>query len=73
VADERVLAWAVAAGEGLVAFMVTWIVAARLTALAWAQPGAAQVAMGIAAVVGTTVVVVESRRRLAQVRHRGPS
>ena len=66
---DRVLAWGVGVGEGLVAFMVCWIIAARLTPLAWSQPLAAQLAMGLAAVTGLTLTVVEVRRKAVQLRH----
>lgn len=49
---DGVAAWATGIGIGLIAFMVTWIVAARLAEALLPAPARAFLAMGAALVVG---------------------
>lgn len=52
---DRVSAWAVGVGIGLMAMMVTWLIVQRLTALAWDPPVGPTVALISAIVAGGTV------------------
>lgn len=67
-ASDRVLAWATSTGEGLVIFMVAWLLAARLMELVLPEPLAAAVAMVVAAAAGAITLGVEGVRRSAQLR-----
>jgi hypothetical protein len=49
-------------GIGLVAFMITWTIGARITPHVWGPPSGALVAMGIALVVGTITAGATGRR-----------
>ncbi|HEX9763149.1 MAG TPA: hypothetical protein VGA97_08625, partial [Acidimicrobiia bacterium] len=61
---EAVAGWATGVGIGLIVFMVTWIVAARVAAAVQAGAFGAVVAMGLAVAAGV-VVAFRSGRRLA--------
>lgn len=65
---DRVYAWATAAGEGLVAFMVTWLLAGRLMELVLPEPTAANTAMTVAGAIGALTLAVEGTRHSAQLR-----
>jgi len=65
---DRVYAWATATGEGLVAFMVTWLVSARLMEMVLPEPLAANTAMAVAGAIGALIVSVEGLRHSAQLR-----
>jgi hypothetical protein len=67
-ATNRVFAWTVATGESLVAFMVVWLLAARLMDLFLVEPLAAVAAMAIALAAGILTITVEGFRRSAQLR-----
>lgn len=64
---DRVAARVTGIGVGLLAFMITWLVGARITERAWEQPLAAVIAMSIALVVGAAVAVVAGRRLLRRI------
>lgn len=64
--DDRVFYWAISIGEGLIVFMVTWLLAARLSERFIAQPAAAISAMSLAVIMGTVWSVYRGTRR---VRH----
>lgn len=49
-------------GIGLIGFMVTWIVGARITERILDTPTSAYVAMVVAVVTGTIVTIVATRR-----------
>lgn len=52
---DRVAAQATGVGVGFIAFMVAWLIAARLTERIWGQPSAAYVALATAVLVGAGV------------------
>lgn len=62
---DRVAAWATAAGIGLVALMLTWLVGNRLTALVWEPPLGPSVAFGGSIVVGLVTALVFGNRLAA--------
>lgn len=59
---DRVAALATGVGVGLLAFMIVWLVGARVTGLIWGPPSSAVVALVTAAVSGIVVAVVAGRR-----------
>lgn len=59
---DRVAAWVVALGVGLIVLMVTWLVGNRLAGLIWDVPVGPTVAFGTAIVVGTAVTVIAGVR-----------
>ena len=59
---DRVAARATGVGVGVLAFMVTWLVGARVTELIWDPPSSAVVAMAMAVAVGIVVAIVAGRR-----------
>lgn len=59
---DRVAARATGVGIGVLAFMITWLVGARVTEQLWGPPASAVVAMAIAVVLGIAVAVVAGRR-----------
>jgi len=59
---DRVAARAVGVGVGLLAFMVTWLVGARVTGQIWGPPSSAVVALGASVVVGILVAAVTGHR-----------
>lgn len=59
---NHVSAWATAVGIGLVVFMVTWIVANRVTSLLMSVPAGPILAMALAIVGGTTVAIRQGVR-----------
>ena len=59
---DRVAARATGVGIGVLAFMITWLVGARVAAQIWGPPSSAVVAMGIAVAVGILIAVVAGRR-----------
>lgn len=65
---DRIAARATGVGVGLVAFMITWLVGARVTELIWGPPSSAVVAMAIAIFVGILVAVVAGRRLVRRQR-----
>ncbi|MBN9103720.1 MAG: hypothetical protein J0I14_01835 [Propionibacteriaceae bacterium] len=65
---DRVYAWATATGEGLVAFMITWLVAARLMEMVLPEPLAANTAMAVAGAIGALTLAVEGLGHSAQLR-----
>ncbi|MCC7390708.1 MAG: hypothetical protein IT431_18320 [Phycisphaerales bacterium] len=64
--DDRVFYWAISIGEGLIVFMVTWLLAARASEWLMPQPAAAISAMSLAVIMGTAW---SSYRGLRRVRH----
>ena len=60
--DDKVLVRLVATGEGLIAFMVGWLVLARVMERLLPEPAAAVVAITAAAAVGTAVGLLMARR-----------
>ena len=59
---DRLAARATGVGVGLLAFMIAWLVGARVTELIWGPPSSAVVAMALAVVIGIVVAVVAGRR-----------
>lgn len=55
---DRVAARVTGVGVGLLAFMIAWLVGARVTELIWGPPSSAVVALAISVVVGIVVAVV---------------
>ncbi|HKX76467.1 MAG TPA: hypothetical protein VJR05_13870 [Acidimicrobiia bacterium] len=49
---DLVAAWATGLGIGVAVFMLTWLVANRVTTLIWAPPTGPVIAMAIAIVAG---------------------
>jgi len=64
--DDKVFYWAISIGEGLIVFMVTWLLAARASEWLMAQPAAAISAMSLAVIMGTAWSSYRGTRR---VRH----
>lgn len=62
---DRMFAWTVSIGEGLIVFMLVWLVGARVTELFWAQPAAAITAMASALLAATLWTGWRGARRLA--------
>ena len=65
---DRVSAWAVGVGAGLIATMLTWLVANRLTALAWDTPVGPIVALIAAFVAGLLTTCITGVRLDRSVR-----
>jgi len=63
---DRVAARATGVGVGVLAFMIAWLVGARVTELIWGPPSSAVVAMAIAVAVGILVAIVANRRLVRQ-------
>ncbi len=59
---DRVAARATGVGVGLLAFMVVWLIGARVTVRIWGPPSSAVVALAIAVVAGILAAVVSDRR-----------
>jgi len=59
---ERVAARATGVGVGLLVFMTTWLVAARITERLWGPPSAAVVAMTVALLAGVVSALVAGHR-----------
>ncbi len=64
---DRVAAWATGTGIGVLAFMVVWLIANRLTEVVLAQPWAAVAAMASAVAAGVAVSLRQGRRLVAKV------
>ena len=64
--QDKVFYWTISIGEGLIVFMVTWLLAARVSERFIAQPAAAISAMSLAVILGT---VWSSYRGIRRVRH----
>ena len=60
--DDKVLVRLVATGEALIAFMVGWLVLARVMERFLPEPAAAVVAITAAAAAGTAVGLLMARR-----------
>jgi len=69
---DRIAARATGVGVGLLAFMITWLVAARVTDRIWGPPSSAVVAMAIAVAVGLFVAVVAGRTLVRRQRSDTP-
>ena len=61
---DRLAARATGVGIGLLAFMITWLVGARITEQIWGPPSSAVAAMAVAVVVGTMVALIAGGRLL---------
>jgi tetrahydromethanopterin S-methyltransferase subunit C len=59
---DRIAVHATGVGIGLMGFMVTWIIAARITGRILDSPTSAYVAMVVALVIGAVVTILASRR-----------
>lgn len=59
---DRVAARAIGVGIGLLAFMIAWLIGARVTEQLWGPPASAVVAMAIAVIVGIVVATVAGHR-----------
>ena len=59
---DRVAARATGVGIGLLAFMIAWLVGARVTEQIWGLPSSAVVALAIAVIVGIVVAAVAGHR-----------
>jgi len=62
---DRVAARATGVGIGLLAFMIAWLVGARVTEQIWGPPSSAVVALAIAVIVGIVVAAVAGHRLVA--------
>jgi apolipoprotein N-acyltransferase len=60
--EDRVAAWATAAGIGLMAFMITWLLVSRVTALFWEAPAGPVIAMSAALLTGAFTTGLAGRR-----------
>ena len=65
---DRVAARATGVGVGLLAFMIAWLVGARVTEQIWGPPSSAVVAMAIAVSVGIVVSAVAGHRLVRRQR-----
>ena len=63
---DKVFYWTISIGEGLIVFMVTWLIAARVSERLMPQPAAAISAMSLAVILGATWSTYRGIRR---VRH----
>jgi len=61
---DSVAARATGVGVGLLAFMIAWLIGARVTEQIWGPPSSAVVALAISVMVGITVAVVADYRLL---------
>jgi len=61
---DRVAARATGVGVGLLAFMTTWLIGARVTEQVWGPPSSAVVALVLSVVVGILVAIVAGHRLL---------
>jgi hypothetical protein len=61
---DRVAARATGVGVGLLAFMIAWLIGARVTEQIWGPPSSAVVALAISVMVGILVAVVAGHRLL---------
>lgn len=68
---DRVAAWVTGIGIGLLVFMITWLVGARLSERIWEQPSAAIIAMTVAVAVGVVVAAASGRRLLRRLTRHG--
>lgn len=59
---DRVAAWAVGTGIGLMAMMLTWLIGNRLASLAWDPPVGPTVALVAAIGVGVTATSLAGLR-----------
>ncbi|HSO69987.1 MAG TPA: hypothetical protein VLQ67_10140 [Arachnia sp.] len=59
---DRVAAWVTSIGIGLLVFMITWLVGARVTERIWEQPSAAIIAMCVAVAAGVIFAAASGRR-----------
>jgi len=58
----RVAARATGIGIGLLAFMIVWLVGARVAGRIWGPPSSAVVALVVSVAVGTVAALVAARR-----------
>lgn len=65
---DLISACATALGAGLLAFMVSWLIGARIAEMIWAAPTGPIVAMSAALTVGAIVAMLTVRRLLRVVR-----
>lgn len=68
---DRVAAWAVGTGIGLMAMMLTWLIGNRLASLAWDPPVGPTVALLAAIVVGVTATSLAGLRLDRSLRRSG--
>lgn len=59
---DRIAAYATGIGVGLITFMLTWTIAARITERMFDTPTSAYVAMIVAVFAGAVVATVAARR-----------
>ena len=64
---DRVAAWAVGAGIGLITLMVIWLVGYRVAAVIWEPPIGPSVALAVA-ILGGIAATMRSGARLARRR-----
>lgn len=67
---DHVAALATAAGAGLLTFMVTWLVGARIAERIWAPPAGPVAAIGVAIVAGMVLGFGLARRLVRTERER---
>ena len=65
---DAVAAWATAAGIGMVALMLVWLVGQRVSALLWTPPVGPTVAF-LGALVAAAVTAVAAGGRLSRTQH----
>jgi hypothetical protein len=69
---DRIAARATAFGCGLMAFMITWLVAARISERMMVPPDSAYLAMGVALIAGAAVTKLLTRRLVDTVNQDAP-
>jgi len=65
---DRVSAWVVGVGIGLIAMMVSWLLGNRIASLAWVPPVGPTVALSAAIGVGMLATTIAGRRLDRSVR-----
>jgi hypothetical protein len=66
---DRVAAWAVGVGVGLIATMLTWLIGNRVAALAWESPVGPTIALMTAIATGMLATWIVGLRLDRSVRH----
>lgn len=70
---DRIAARATGIGIGLIVFMVTWTVGARVTERLWGPPSSAYVAMVVSLLLGAVVAIAAGQRLVESSAHdQGP-
>lgn len=59
---DRVAAGATGVGIGFLAFLIAWLIGARVAERVWGPPSSAMVALAVSVVVGIVVALVAAHR-----------